>query len=218
MEKFKNSKAIALVSTALFVASLFWLMKTKSVNGSLEAGLNEEKLKSEQLLSEKLLLEKDLDKIKGQLSELSGKNRTLDDLVKATTEKLRGTEAEYSHMKKENMSLARIKKERQELQEIQSRLQNDLSKLRIDYANMEADNSELRKAVATLEERNNLLSRDLGRAMLASLQQTEVNVLKGKNDRLTVKAKRARKLVANFDVPADLKNVSFRIRDAKEHS
>ena len=64
MKTFKSSKAVALVSTALMVASIFWLMNAKSVNTTLEAGLQNEKLKSEQLLSEKLHLEKEIEKFK----------------------------------------------------------------------------------------------------------------------------------------------------------
>lgn len=197
------------------VASLVWLMNTRSVNGSLEAGLQNEKLKSESLLSEKLLLEKDLQRIRGQLTTLEGNNSDLDNLVKSTSEKLNRQEADYLRMKRENQSLSQIKKQRQELIALQSQLENELQALKESYAQLESRNSELNMTIASLQERNKVLSDDLNRAMFASLDQSQIQAVKGKSERLTVKASRAKKLIATFEVPANLKQLSFRILDAK---
>jgi uncharacterized protein YlxW (UPF0749 family) len=215
MEKFKNSKAVALVTTALMVVSLFWLMNTKRVNGSLEAGLEKEKLKSETLLSEKLALEKEMEKFKEKLFELKEQNLDLDNLYKSTSAKLERQQAEYNRMKRENMSLAQVKKQRQELIAMQSQLENELQSLRNSYAELEARNKELNTTVASLQERNKILTDDLNRAMFASVDQSQIQAVKGKNERLTIRAKRAKKLIANFQVPGNLKNLSFRIIDAK---
>lgn len=197
------------------VASLVWLMNTRSVNGSLEAGLQNEKLKSESLLSEKLLLEKDLQRIREQLTTLEGKNSDLDNLVKSTSEKLNRQEADYLRMKRENQSLSQIKKQRQELIALQSQLENELQALKESYAQLESRNSELNMTIASLQERNKVLSDDLNRAMFASLDQSQIQAVKGKSERLTVKASRAKKLIATCEVPANLKQLSFRILDAK---
>lgn len=211
----KSPKAIAVVTSALFVASLFWLMNTKHVNSSLEAGLQEQKLRSEELLSEKLLLEKDIQKFKDQLGTLKDQNANLDDLVKSTSAKLKSQESDYNRMKRENASLGQIRKQRQELQALKNQLENELSSLRLSYAELEAKNSELHNTVATLQERNKVLTDDLNRAMFAAVDQSQIQAVKGKREKLTIRAKKAGKLIANFEVPANLKSLSFRITDSK---
>jgi predicted nucleic acid-binding Zn-ribbon protein len=214
MEKLKSSKAIALVSTALMVASIFWLLNTKSINRSLESGLESEKLKSEQLLSEKLQVEKELEKFKEQLMSLKEQNLDLDNVLKSVTTKLQLQEADYVRMKKENISLAQLRKQKQNLLTLQTELQNELTQLKISYAALESKNNDLNTAVAQLQERNKLLTDDLNKAMFAALDQSQIQALRGKSEKLTVKAKRTRKLMANFEIPSNLKNLSFRIVDS----
>ena len=215
MEILRSSKAVATVGTALLVGSIFWLMNTRGVNSSLEAGLGKEKLKSESLLSEKLLLEKEIDRIKGQLSSLMGQNQQLDNLVKSTKNKLNEQEAGYLRMKKENTSLAQIKKQRQDLLALQHQLENELENLRVSYSELEFRNRELNTLVASLEERNQSLANDLNRAMFAAVDHSQLQATKGKAGKATVKARKTRKLIANFEAPANLKNLSFRIIDSK---
>lgn len=214
MEMIKSSKAIAVVSTALFLASLVWLLNTQRINGSLKTGLQDEKLKSESLLSEKLMLEKNIHKIKDQLLKLETQNKELDNLVTKTSAKLTAHETEFSRLRKENASLSQIKKQRQELIALKSKLENELQSLRISYADMEAKNQELNHTVAALQERNQVLTNDLNRAMFATIDYSQIQALRGKSEKLTIRAKKTNKLVANFEVPANLKNLGFRILDA----
>jgi hypothetical protein len=215
MENLKSSKVIAVMTTALLVASLVWLMNTNRVNNSLETGLQEQKLKSEGLLSEKLLLEKDIEKFKGQLFKLKDENADLDGIVKSITAKLKNQESEYIRMKRDNASLGQIKKQRQELQVLKNELENELTSIKASYAALEAKNRELNTSVAALQERNKMLSDDLNRATLAAVDQSQIQAVRGKSEKLTVKAKRTKKLIANFEVPANLRNLSFRIIDMK---
>lgn len=215
MEMIKSPKAIAVVTTALFLASLLWLMNTTRMNGSLEANLQKEKVRTESLLSEKLLLEKDIQKMKDQLASMRGKNEDLDKLYAATSSKLQQQEADYNRMKRENASLAQIKKQKQELIALKSELENELQRLKTSYAELENKNREMNQAIASLEERNKLLTDDLHRAMLASIDHSQIQATKKRDDRLTVKASRTKKLMANFEVPASLKNITFRIIDPK---
>jgi hypothetical protein len=218
MQLFKNPKAIALVTTALFIGSLFWLMNTNRVNSSLETGLEKERLKSEEYLSEKLSLEKDLLKIKDQLLTLQGTNVQQGDLVKNISTKLANQEAEYNLMKKQNVSLHQIKKQRQELIALQSQLENELQSIKLSYAALETRNSELNQTLASLEDRNRVLVADLNKVMLAAVDHSQIQAVKGKKEKLTVRARKASKLIANFEVPANLKNLTFRIADSKGNS
>jgi hypothetical protein len=215
MEILKSSKAIAVTTTILLVASLFWLMNTKSVNTSLEAGLQKEKLKSETLLSEKLLLEKDIQKIKDKLLDLKDENRGYDALVKDMSAKLKGQEGEFHRMKRQNLSLVQVKKQREELNILKGQLENELQSIRTSYTDLESKNKQLTTTVASLEERNRMLSDDLNKAMFAAVDHSQIQAVKGKAEKLTVRANRTKKLIANFEVPSALKNLSFRITDSK---
>lgn len=218
MEKIQSSKAIALGTTALLVICLVWLFSVKRINTSLETGLENERLKSEQLLSEKLLLDKEIQKFRDQLVSLKDQNSSLDNVVKNLNTKLNNQEAEYNRMKKQNMTLAQVKAKKAELEVLQNQLQNELTALRNSYAALASKNLELNNTVARLEERNRVLTNDLSRAMFASVDQSQIEAVKGKADKLTVRAKRTKKLIANFKVPANMKNLSFRIVDPKGHA
>jgi uncharacterized protein YhaN len=213
MEMMKSSKAIAVVTTALFMVSLFWLLNTKRINSSLETGLQSEKLKSESLLSEKLFLERDIQKMKDQLFTIKGENVQLNQVLESASEKLKAQEAEYNRMKKNNASLTQIRKQRQELLALQSQLENELQSLRASYTELEAKNNDLNNTLAFLQERNQMLTDDLNRAMFAAVDHSHVQALKGKKERLTVRARKTSKLIANFEVPGNLKKLSFRVID-----
>lgn len=214
METIKSPKTIAALTTALCIASLLWLMNVRHVNSSLETGLQEQKLKSESLLSEKLMLEKDIQKVKDQLFSLKGQNMELDNLVKTTSSKLQNQESEYNRMKRANASLAQIKRQREELAVIRNQLENEIQTLRASYAALQERNNELAGTVASLQERNNILVNDLNKAAFAAVDQTQIQALRGKNEKLTVKARKTGKLKATFEVPANLKNLSYRIVDS----
>jgi chromosome segregation ATPase len=215
MQQLKSPRTIAAATTVLFVASASWLMTTRHVNSSLEAGLQEQKLKSETLLSEKLLLEKDIEKMKDQLFALKGKNLELDNLAQSAAAKLRDQESEYNRMKKQNASLWQIRKQRAELEVLRNALENELLVLKASYADLEARNEELNTEVATLQGRNQRLSEDLQRTAFAAIDQTQVQAVRGKAEKVTAKGRRTRKLITSFEVSADRKDLSFRITDLK---
>jgi hypothetical protein len=215
MDKMKTSKAIALVSTALLIASLFWLLNTKRVNVNLTEGLNDQRLKSESLLSQKLLLEKDIEKLKTDLGAVRGQNEELDRRIESTLAKIKGQQAEYNRMKKQNLSLGQLKKQKQELIALQHRLENEMETLRQSYVDLQNKNRLLTDALALSEDKNRVLSDDLSHAMLAAIDQSQIQAVRGKSNRLTAKAKRTQKLVADFELAADLRSVGFRISDPK---
>jgi hypothetical protein len=215
MEMIKNPKAIAVLTTALFVATLVWLMNTNRVNSSLQAGLEDQKLKSEQLLSEKLLLEKDLQKIKDQFKSLRESNYDLSSNLKKASAQLETKDAELTRLKKQNMSLAQIKKQREELAILQRQLENEIQTLRSSNEDLQNKNRDLTSVIASLEERNKMLTDDLNRAMFANLDHSQIHGVRGKSEKMTIRAKRAQKIIANFEVPATLKNLSFRVTDSQ---
>lgn len=205
-----TSKGIAIVTTALFSASVLWIAGVRHINASLETRLEHERLKSEELLSEKLKLEKDLLKTKNQLFTLQDRNLALENAVTNAKAKLEIREAEFKRTQNEMRSLVYLRSQRNQ---IQNDLKSELEATKADYFELEAKNRELRNEVAGLQERNVLLAGDLSKSMLAVLDQSQVNAVKGNAEKLTVRAGRTKKLVAIFEVPDDLKSLTFRIFD-----
>ena len=213
METLKSTKAIALATTGLFFVSFLWLMNTKRVNSSLEAALEDEKLKSEELLSEKLLLAKNFQKIKSQLFNLQDRNLELNNVANDTKNRLEAQQVDYTRMKNENRSLAQLKRQQKELLALKSQIENELQTVRSAYEDLVEKNKELTNSVAFLQEKNVLLTGELNKAMFAAVDQSQILAVKRKSEKLTVSAKRTNKIVTNFEVPADLRSLTFRIVD-----
>ena len=215
MTTLTNPKTFAVIATVLCVASIFWLAATKSVNSTLESDLEHEKLRSEALLSEKLLLEKDLERMKSQLSALKGVNSDLDIRVKDLETRYLEREHELIKLGKQNASLANIRKQRDQLQKLQEELEAELQSARGMIADLESQNQSYANAITQLQEQNSALVRDLNRAMFASIDHPQVQAVRGKKEKLTVRARKTNKLIADFEVPASLVNISYRILDPK---
>jgi hypothetical protein len=118
-------------------------------------------------------------------------------------------------MKKMNFAFGQRENQRNELLSIQNHLENELHAVKFSYAELVNKNNELLNTVAFLQERNLLLTNDLKRSMFATLDQPQIQAVKGKGEKLTICAKKTQKLIANFEVQADLKNIAFRIVDPK---
>ena len=58
-----------------------------------------------------------------------------------------------------------------------------------------------------------MLTGELNKAMFAAVDHSQILAVKRKSEKLTVSAKRTNKIVTNFEVPADLKSLTFRIVD-----
>lgn len=213
MTRLTNPKTLAAIATVLCVASIFWLATIKSVNTSLESSLEREKLQSEALLSEKLLLEKDLERLRSQLSALKGTNSDLDILVRSIESKYLEQEGELKKLRKQNSSLSDIKRQREQLLVLQGELESELQSARSLIADLERQNLSYANAITQLQEQNSVLVRDLNRAMFASIDHPQVQAVRGKKDKLTVRARKTDKLVADFEVPASLTNISYSILD-----
>ena len=213
MKKFASQvNSYALIITILLFGATFWLMKEKNVSSSLQNGLNSEKLRSEALLSEKLLVEKDVARLKAQLSDLTSKNGKMSTELNQTLQKLQVAESEFKKVKNENASMKQYRKQREELLALQAELEKRIEALTQGKSATEMENQRLAEQIAYLEDRNKLLTDDLRKVSLAAIDNIGINMLKSR-ERLTVRASKAKKLVAEFEIPGSMKNVSFKITD-----
>lgn len=208
----KNTKVVATVVITLLVISLVGMVMLYNSNGELQGNLNAERLKGESILSQKLILEKDLARFKSQIESLKGTNSELDKELARTSAQLAAKEAEFKKVQNESMSLKQLKKQHNELLVMQKEWENSIASLKDKIQTLENEKNDLSKAIASLEERNKILSEDLHKSQLAFLDYSQLETLK-KNGKLTASARNTKKLKATFEVPSNLKEISFKITD-----
>ncbi|MFZ1809110.1 MAG: hypothetical protein WAU36_17890 [Cyclobacteriaceae bacterium] len=211
----QNPKIIAGTVTFLLAISLVGLITFYEANQSLENGLNTEKLKSEKMLSEKLLLDKELIKLKQSIASLQGKNTDLDKMLNNASSKIAMKESELKKMQKENTSMKQYKQQLAEVEKIKSDLESQLTSLTnsLDASNNEKES--LNKMIASLQVKNKNLEDELSKMQIASLDDIRVEAFK--KNKLTVSAKKTKKLNVNFIIPANTssENLQFKITDPK---
>lgn len=208
----KSTKVVAGVVITLLVISLVGMVMLYNSNGELQGNLNAEKLKGESILSQKLILEKDLAKFKSQIESLKGTNSNLDKELALASARLTAKEAEFKKVQNENLSLKQLKKQHTELLALQKEWENSMASMKSKIQTLESEKNDMSKAIASLEERNKLLTEDLHKSQLAFLDYSQLETLK-KNNKLTASARNTKKLKATFEVPSNLKEISFKITD-----
>lgn len=208
----KNTKVAAAVVITLLVLSLVGMVVMYNSNGELKDNLNAEKLKGESILSQKLILEKDITKFKNQIESLKGTNSELDKELARTSARLAAKEAEFKKVQNESMTLKQLKKQHNELLALQKEWENSMASMKDKIQSLENEKNDMSKTIASLEERNKILSEDLHKTQLAFLDYSQLETLK-KNDKLTASARNTKKLKATFEVPSNLKEISFKITD-----
>ncbi len=211
--KIQNPKTIAAIVTGLLIISLAALIFTYESGKSLEAGLNSEKLKSEKILAEKLSLDKEILKLKQSISSLQGKNADLDKMLSTTSSKLSIKEGEVKKMQKENATLKEYKQQVAEIQKIKGDLERQIAALTSSLNSSNMDKEMLNKTVADLQQKNKSLLDEMKQLQLASLDDIRVEALS--KNKLTVSAKKTKKLDVNFLIPANNSSdkMQFRITD-----
>ena len=205
-----NKKQISLISlTAAFMilAGIVYYF-----NRSLKNDLNQEKIRSETLLSEKLNLEKSITGLKKDLTAMTGRNEELDRIVKKTSAQLATKESEVKKLMAENASLAEVRRKNAELEAMRWKLEEEISNLNMSMEQLIAENTRMSNEVTTVTQENETLAvqNALLEALLADNYRAEA--LRGRQDKLTVAARRTNRLMVSFDVPAEVEEeLNFRI-------
>jgi hypothetical protein len=181
-------------------------------NISLHKQLGNERIKSEKLLSEKLKLDKSIEKFRNDLAALMGQNVRLDKLVTKANKKLQNKEAEIKRLMAENATVDELRAKNSELEAMREKLINDISDLNLSMNQLKTENSQLNDLLASIRSENEILIVDntILKAMVADNYRAEA--LKGKNDKLTVNARKTDKLMVSFDLPSDAgDNLYFKV-------
>ena len=182
-----------------------------SSNQFLSRNLNNEKLNSEMLLSEKLALQKEVDSFKTQVSDLSGKNSELDEVLKQTSLKLQEKEAALSRISRENGNIKQMRKELADLTQMKNDFESKVLSLNESIQKLNKEKDALNQTIASLQGENKKLTANVD--LLSSMTRDNylVETMKRK-DRLTVFARRTKKMSLTFKVPDYVvENISFKI-------
>jgi hypothetical protein len=207
--RIETRKAIimTLMSVIITIAALFLISHV-----SLKKQLREEKINSEAILSEKLLLEKQMIGLKTDLTSLKGKNSQLDKLLSATSNKLSSKEAEVKRFLSERVSLSELKKKVAELEAIRVQLNSEIASLAAKSNLLLTENDVLNNKLTSLQQEKERVDNDNAvlKAMVADNYLIEA--VKGRNNKLTLIARKTDKLVVSFDLPVEIDdNVSFKV-------
>jgi uncharacterized protein (DUF3084 family) len=189
-------------------------------NRSLKGDLRQERITSETLLSEKLMMEKSLAKVKQDLLELQGTKERLDRKIADIAREIEEKEARLTRLTSDNNSLRRTAARVKEMEAAIERLNADLITLNNQLNALRAESDSERLRSQDLKSQVDALNREreqfiTANAILRAMagNNYRVEALRGKNEKLTVNARRAQKLVYTFDLPRDIaNNLSFTIK------
>ena len=212
MKQFSKSKLVATVATTGFVLALGFGIMQQHQNAKCTEAMNESKLFGEKSLSEKLKLQKQFDQTKSELTGIQQKNVELKKEIASEKRQLKETRTKAEALGKDN---GRVKS-----------LEKQLSESKKNKAAIEAQLAELGQKIKSLEEQNQSLDLVAKKAQaeakkakddlalnhsLASNFRAEAH--KGKKSKLTVLAKKTKKMVVGFDVPQSLgEGVKFQVK------
>ncbi len=205
----KRDRIIAAASTALFVIALVGMIIIHDSNRSLEDLLNGAKLKNESILSEKLSLDKEIKNFKAKLAALQGKNAELDKYLAAAQADLAKKEKELKAANSNKTSA----KELANFKKMRGDLEKQIEGLTAQIASLEARNADFSSQLASLTAKNKELTanNELMKAFAANNYRVETS--RGKNEKLTVVARKTKKLKVGFDLPQTVvENIQFKIK------
>lgn len=198
-------KKIMLIAGITAIAALLVVAGVlKESNTKLKDNLYREKVKSENLLSQKLQLDKSLDLTKKDLTDMKGKNSSLEKMILDTNQKIVQKNAEINRLKAQNASMKELQLKIDELEKLKTQLNQQISELDKTLAQAEAENVKLNEKLTASAKTTSALSADntILKAIVSDNYRTEA--LRGKHDKLTVNARRTDKLMISFELPANV--------------
>lgn len=194
--------ALLLISTVLAIVS----------NSRKKRDLNAEKLRTEALLSEKTAVDKELENLKNDFSILRDKADASEKLLAAAESEISEKERRISSLSRANSSLNKDKKELEELRLVKADLDKEYADLKSNHEKLVSRSNELENSLAALESQKSDLVQKLQMVETFNTDNFQVYGSRGKNDNLTFRACRTKKLNVDFEVPQNLtETISFKI-------
>lgn len=205
----KKNAIIAALVAILFTAGGSLYLSNKGLKNNLKS----ERLKSENLLAQKLHLDKSLEQSKKDVAELQGKANTMERKLSEINQQIDQKNSEINRLRAQNGSIKDLRNKISELENLKAQRDEELNNLNKTLALAQAENASLSeklasavKAKSTLMDDNHIL-----KALVSDNYRTEA--FRGKNEKLTVNARKTKKLMVSFDLPSDIpaKEVYFKV-------
>ena len=207
----QKQKAITLGLGIVLAASIISTSTLYFNNNELQSNLNEQKIANELMLSEKLALFKDIEDYAFNNNALKKLNGELEQNISQINKAISAKEIEISRLNKENGKVNQLKKQLAEFNKLKKEQETKILALKETIDKLNNDNNFLNQSLASLTEENKQLAANL--ELLSSI--TADNYLMEttrKKGKLTVVAKRTKKLGVNFKVPENMvETISFKV-------
>jgi hypothetical protein len=212
MRKNRVLGVAAMVAILLLTGTVAYMASEDISVRLLEASLRDEKLKAEVMLSEKLQLEKEIVKQEAALSTLRETNGALQYNVDRTTRAVKDRDTQIRAMRQEYAGATRLKQQHQALQAKHDAQAGDLADARRSLKGMQSAQDDLEQTIALLLQQNKSLTDELHAWRLSAVKDVRVEPYR-KNERLTLSARKTRKLVVHVAVASRVQDLQFRITD-----
>jgi small-conductance mechanosensitive channel len=209
---FKSKEStIAVIVTILLLASLGMCLFFMSGKDSAEDILSQEKIKSEKMLSEKLALSKEIEQLNDKINSESTKNGALSNSVKDLQSQLAKKESQLKSINSVYSERDKYKKQLEALMNEKKLTDQQLAELSSKLKSLESNHNDAKFDAALLKNKNDALA--ARNEILSSLMANNYGLeAHKKGEKLTVKAKRTKELVAGFDLPVSMtENLKFTI-------
>lgn len=206
------TKIYAAFITMMLFGAAAGLMFYHHSHGNLSKSVENEKVRNEQLLSEKLLLEKDIASMRNELVAMQAYNKETGLKLQNALASVTDRENKIKSMTGENVKAKRLLGEVNDLRNLKKTLEQELAQVRNDRDNVLAENNSLKGRIAELEHKNGELLASVQSLHQVAVNNSLVEATKGNKDKLTVAAKRTRKVKVGFDLPEEMiGNLFFRM-------
>jgi hypothetical protein len=174
--------------------------------------LSDEKTKSEMILSEKLSLDKSIAKYKLEIANLQNKTSDLNISIAEANRNIQNKIAEINKLKAENGSIKNLQQKNAELESLKQQLSQEMAQINNSLVQAKSENEKLINQLTTASKTNDELvsNNAILKALFSDNFRTEA--MRGKNEKLTVNAKRTNKLLVSFDLPDNISNdIHFKV-------
>nr|WP_293845395.1 hypothetical protein [uncultured Arsenicibacter sp.] len=210
----KRSQRYALLALLLLLlGSLGWGIYHWNQGTELKAANNILTKQADSLLTTKKTLEQEVRTISGQLETVRDENKSLNENLAGLTNTLAEKDRVLTRLKKENNSLGSLKKQVSELRKLRAALAGQLNTLTNDNQRLASENQQLREKNDALLVENQILKskpekvEEKPKAPVLRANSLRVEVIR-RRDKLTVKARRVRKIAVIVDLPDELADAS----------
>lgn len=206
----KNRKIILSAAILLVFATTGTLFFN---NTRLKEVVSAEKMKAETLLSQKLQLDKSLELSKKDVADLKVQKLSLEKAISETSRMLEARIADVNRMTSQIASLKKFKDKADELEKQKAQMNKEIDEINKSLMLARAENSKLNEKIASSAKTNSNLTDDnaILKSMISDNYRTEA--FRGRNEKLTINARRTNKLQVSFDLPGQVtgKDIYFRI-------